>query len=189
MNTQNWTKGHVLSEDEYEEFIESVRLERVFVVPPQPAPGVAFTAPGGEVGIYCSQDMNFLEVLDFGDDEPNQVRFLGNQLTQEEAAELAIDFIQSESFEASVAVFFNFDATKFNPEVELIAELANFFWVRSTWLNPEALKIINSKLFATNSAYQTISQFLEDPNSPKFAKLKQNVTSLMDFSSAYNFET
>ena len=185
MNTQNWTSGHILTEEEFESFYESVQLERVFVVAPQPSPGVAFSAPEGEVGIYRSQNGDFFEITDTADDESDQVCFLGSNFTQEQATELVIEFIQRESYETSVAVFFNFDPSRFEPESDLIGALPEYFWVRSSWLNDDSVKAINSKLLATNPIYITLAEFLNGPDNPKFTRLKHNVTTLMDFSSVY----
>ena len=186
MNANNWNPGHVLTEEEFETFYESVQLERVFTVAPQPSPGVAFTGAEGEAGIYRSQNGDFFEIIDYADDEPDQVCFWGNNLTQEQAVDVVINFIQGESYETSVAVFFNFDPSRFDQENDLIGALPESFWVRSSWLNDDSVKAINSKLLDTNETYRTLSQFLNEPDNPRFAKLKHDVTSLLDFGSVYS---
>lgn len=110
---------------------------------------------------------------------------MGRQLKRSQAVKLVVDFVTSESFESQVAVHFHFDPSKFEVEENMVQYIPEFFWVETEWLQPEHLKAIDEQLLATNEAYKTIVEFLQNPDLPKFENLKKAVTTLMDFSSVY----
>ena len=186
MTNADWTPGHILSHEEWEVFYDEFELEAVFVTSPQPNPGVSYSAPEGEVGIYRSKNDEFFELLDPFAGEPGQITYLGKHLNQEGAAQAVINFINDQSFETPVAVFFNFDASRFENADDLVESIADSFWARNVWLKPEIAELINEKLVANNSTYRRLTEFLENPEDSKFAELKSDVTKNLDFSRVYS---
>ena len=187
MTNQNWIPGYELDEEEYDELLENYELLPVFVLPGQPGPGLWFTQPDSLVGIFHTSNGDFFQDLNLLGNEFEGITYLGTNLSQAEVIDLVVSFVGSENFEAYVAVFFNFDAARFEAEDDLIEEIPEHFWIRSSWLEPESTKEIHSRLLNQNKHYNLLTEFLLNPTDPKFSKLKVEVETFMDFSSAYDF--
>ena len=185
MSIHDWNPGYILSDEEWEVFYDEFDVEPVFVTSPQPNPGVSFSAPEGEVGIFRSTNDEFFEMLDPFAGEPGQIRYLGKHLNQQDAAQAAVNFINDESYETPVAVFFNFDASRFTNAGDLVEAIPDYFWARSAWLEPEIAKFINAKLIESNPVYRRLTEFLLNPEAPEFTELKSDVIKNMDFSRVY----
>lgn len=185
-NFNNWPKYHELSDEEYEAFFDQEEhFSPVFAMAPQPAPGIAFSKPEGYVGIFCTLNNDYFEILEDNDDEPPTIVYLGKDLTTEQTIDEIVKFIADENYETPAAVYFHFDESKFDATDNVVPALRDIFWVRGSWFEPEATKEINNKLLSTNAIYKKHVSFLQNPTDPKFGELLRDVQELGDFSSIY----
>ena len=184
-----WQVGQQMSQDEGEEFIETVQWSDVLVATTHPWPGGYFSDPyQGNHLKRTREGLLFDWTPDIDDEFENDApTFLGKCDSDEELLAVAVDFVLSGDHEVSAAVFFHYsDETFADWPGYFAAAIPGFYWFRCEYDHNEFSARLDSHLAMASPLYKRLSDFFESPDSAEYDEIKRAVLEGDGFGALYD---
>lgn len=176
---RGWEIGEQMSQEEGDDFIETVQWSDIIVATTHPWPGGYFSDPYQGHHLKATADGELFDWTPdtdsgFDNDAPT---YLGKFQSDEELLDIAVDFVLSGDHEVSAAVFFHFKDEAFASwPGYFAAAIPEFYWFRCEYEKDDFPSRLDAHLIMSSPLYKHLVGFFQMPESPEFADAKQAIT-------------